>query len=245
MRDEALDLTDNQGIVVLADALDGSDLLERNLGNWCSTAVFFKPSNPPGQRILLSIAAMPWGDVFFARHDASGSFICAKRGGKKNKERTRPVAGPSKVKSLREASICYYGQKYKNFISVFTTGLLKKIESASSAAGHADGSDGQGSENKLRIYNLGGIPMMCNLVNHSVKTARTIDAVIELKGQKAHDFVPGAFIAMKGGAHVVDLTGKKLELEDLERLLLRPARSAQKYVIASTEALAAEIISSI
>jgi hypothetical protein len=35
------------GTYVLVDALDGSDLAERSLANWCSGAVFFEVAVPP------------------------------------------------------------------------------------------------------------------------------------------------------------------------------------------------------
>src|SRR5436190_18868834 len=46
------DFTGRRGDFVLADMIDGSDLLERNLSNWCSAAVFFRPFNPEGHRIV-------------------------------------------------------------------------------------------------------------------------------------------------------------------------------------------------
>ncbi|TDA25606.1 MAG: hypothetical protein DSO00_08510, partial [Archaeoglobi archaeon] len=52
----------------------------------------------------------------------------------------------------------------------------------------------------FRIYNLAGNPVMVKLVDHRIKDARGIDAVIEIKGQKPHDMAPGAYIALKGGA---------------------------------------------
>jgi hypothetical protein len=39
------------GTYVLVDALDGSDLAERGLANWCAGAVFFEVAGPP-QRFL-------------------------------------------------------------------------------------------------------------------------------------------------------------------------------------------------
>lgn len=157
----------------------------------------------------------------------------------------KTVARPSRVSALREASICFYGQKHKNFIALHKTRLLERIERLLEASDFNNVIERKGSENKFRIYNLGGIPMLCNLVNHSTRVAKNIDAVVELKGQKAHDFVPGAFIAMKGGAYACDLMGKKMTFGHLEELLLRPAYGEQRYVVAATKELAEEIVASL
>jgi fructose-1,6-bisphosphatase/inositol monophosphatase family enzyme len=84
---------------------------------------------------------------------------------------------------------------------------------------------------------MAGIPMMLRLIDHRVKEARGIDAVLELKGQKPHDFVPGAYIAHKAGAVIKTATGRPVSWAFMETLLLHPSSKTIKYVITCTEQL--------
>src|SRR5580700_4732507 len=67
-----IDLNGKAGTCVLVDALDGSDLYERNLGNWCSAATFFTPTNDPGKRIRAAIVGLPDGSTYFATDGSEG-----------------------------------------------------------------------------------------------------------------------------------------------------------------------------
>lgn len=220
------DLSSVKEICVLADAVDGTDLLERGLSNWCSGFTFFQPSAPPGKKILASFVALPSGEVYHARCDKKGAFVS--RG-----EQTSEVAGVSKVTKLAKASICFYGQKLANLKSVVDNERLQRIE---------DHAKTLRKKPSLRIYNLAGIPMLMKLIDHRVKNAKSIDAVFEIEGQKPHDFVPGAYIVLKAGAIVRSLkdgkVGADISFEELEELLLQPASSEVFYVVASTKALA-------
>jgi len=140
-------------------------------------------------------------------------------------------------KNLKEASICFYGQKITNFRSLVQSKLLDYISSVNEKQVKKTN-----EEIGFRIYNLAGNPVMVKLVDHRIKDARGIDAVIEIKGQKPHDMAPGAYIALKGGAVLKRLDGSKITLEDLENALLKPASQKLSYVLASTEELADEII---
>src|ERR1043166_3322529 len=99
------DFSGRRGDFALADMIDGTDLLERNLSNWCSAAVFFRPNNPEGQRIVAACVGVPSGKIYFAHSDREGAFY------KLPSEATRRVGGPSEITKLSEASICFYGQK--------------------------------------------------------------------------------------------------------------------------------------
>ena len=71
------------------------------------------------------------------------------------------------------------------------------------------------------------------------------DAVLDLEGQKPHDVVPGAFIAMKAGAVMKDSkTRAKLTIEQLEQALLKPASPDHelRYVLSATEELCQNIL---
>ena len=56
------------GTYVLLDALDGSDLAERGLANWCSAAVFFEVARSTA-KIRAAVVGMPPNHVYFATDD--------------------------------------------------------------------------------------------------------------------------------------------------------------------------------
>lgn len=210
-------------VVALVDMIDGSDLFERGLSNWCSAVLLFDPRRSAGSRILAAFVgiAEPSLKIYHARHGGEKAWVYRRK-------ISRPVAGPSQVKRLQDASLCFYGQKAGRLHSFANTPLLQSLALGDSS---------------FRIYNLAGNPMLVRLVDTGVGEApKGIDAVVEIgKGQMAHDFVAGAYVARKGGAHLVNLEGKELTDELLEEILLKPgARST--YVAAATRELAQEII---
>lgn len=237
LRDKKLDLSSHKGIVVLVDAVDGTDLVERGLCNWCTAAVFYKPSNKRGKRLLAAIVGVPSGDIYFATAETDGAMV--RRASRNDDEvsiKDSPVGGMSNVACVADASICFYGQKTANFLSVVNGRFARNLNRLRRERKRA-------SKNcELRIYNLAGIPMMMKLIDRRVQVGHTIDAVFELKGQQPHDFVPGAFIAKKAGAVIKDLDGQPITVEKMERLLLKPASTDVKYIIASTEPLCDELL---
>jgi len=215
-----LDLSKENSICVLADVIDGTDLLERGLGNWCSCFIFFDPRAKSGERLLASFVALPDKEVYFARHDMPGAFITTKDG------QITEVAGRSAVEKVCDASICFYGQKHPNLVK--TVSLLNNLTDQNLG--------------KLRIYNLAGIPMMMKLIDHRIKKARSIDAVFDVNGQKPHDVVPGAYILKKAGATIKNLQGDDINYCDFEELLLKPSSTKLKYVAAATPELAKNLL---
>ena len=233
LRDPELDLTQQTGLVVLVDAVDGTDLVERGLHNWCTAAIFYKPTNEKGRRILGAFVGIPPRMVYYAIAGDDKVYVQNSRSGS-------PVTakGGSSVKRLRDASVCFYGQKAANLLSVSKAKLLSHVVSLN---------DRRKTKNPgvagFRIYTLSGIPMMMKLIDHRVKSARGIDAVFDIEGQKPHDVVPGAYIAKKAGATLIDLKGKEISYDQLEDALLRPAsdESELRYVLATTKELAKEV----
>jgi fructose-1,6-bisphosphatase/inositol monophosphatase family enzyme len=233
LRDKDLDLSSKKELTVLVDAVDGTDLVERGFSNWCSAAAFFDPRRQPGERLLAAFVGVPTLDVpevYFATSEGHGAFV------QRNSERVM-LAGPSKVRMLRRASICYYGQKVDNFLSlaggVFTNNLTRVNDRAKKSGKKLD----------LRIYNMAGIPMMIKMADHRNRAARGVDVVMEVGGQKPHDCVPGLFIAKKAGAVIRNLDGTDFSYQQMENLLLRPAAAEQTYVAASTDKLCGEVLS--
>jgi fructose-1,6-bisphosphatase/inositol monophosphatase family enzyme len=228
-------------VCALADAVDGTDLVERGLFNWCSDVVFFAPREPEGNRVLASVVTLPNGDSYFANRSNEGAYVLRKSRSK----RAEQISRISSCTSLCNASICFYGQQINHLCAVSATGLFKYIKELEpekiEAVRELVGSKGS-SENKCRIYNLAGVPMMMKLIDPICHEAHGIDAVFDVAGQKPHDVVPGAYIALKAGACMRKIDGTTLSLADLENALLRPADQRLKYVLTGTAALCDEMI---
>jgi fructose-1,6-bisphosphatase/inositol monophosphatase family enzyme len=216
LRNPALNLAGENRLVALLDMVDGTDLLARGLSNWCSAMIFYQRG-----RILAAFIGVPQEGVYFATHKTRRAF-------KKPPGRAgiMPVRGPNHRARLNGASLCYYGQKLKNFLAVTEhEGLRRALEALRSA------------KPGPRIYNLAGNPMMMRLIDGNVR----MDAVFDIEGQLPHDVIPGAYIAQRAGATLRDLNGKDI---DLARSLLKPAHndSELKYVLAASKTLCSELV---
>ncbi len=224
LRDEKLDLANEARLVALVDMIDGTDLLERGLSNWCSAMVFY---HPPQQQIAAAFVGLPGDGIYFATKDPERPRKYRYR----DDPQVVPVTGPSNVQSVENSAIAFYGQKLSAFSSVASNcrflAYLDALQHKCST---------QRKEFKTRIYNLAGNPIAMRLIDgHS-----RIDAIFDLNGQAPHDMVPGAFIARKAGAALCDLEGNPI---DLGQILQRPAapKSRVRYILASTEELSLEL----
>jgi fructose-1,6-bisphosphatase/inositol monophosphatase family enzyme len=222
------DVTFQAHVAALLDMIDGTDLLERGLGNWCSAIVFFNR-----ERVWASLIGMPNCEVYFEQYSDSSAYVREPRKpGTEPRIQAVTVAKPDM--RLRDASVAFYGQKPKNFLaSAHHRGLLMALDRLNQ---EAQEKKNQPDAPKFRIYNLAGNPMMMKLVEGK------IDAIIELSGQRCHDVIPGFAIALKAGACLIDLdTFCKLSISDLPAILAKPSRKF-KYVLACNEPLANEVL---
>ena len=106
LRSPDLDLTNKEGLVVLMDMIDGTDLLERDLSNWCSALIFYSPLE---KKILASFVGIPNDGVYYALDGTDGAFKRSFLGHHK----TRRVRGLSSISNLETASACTYnGTRY-------------------------------------------------------------------------------------------------------------------------------------
>ena len=139
--------------------------------------------------------------------------------------------------TLRDAAVCFYGQKPANFLALQKN--LSFLQLLQDIRKTKKGINENQEAAKFRIYNLGGNPMMVRMTESGGMHA-AVDAVFEIKGQKPYDFVPGAFIACKAGATIVELADKCNNPFDLHAAL-RDHRQRRKYVVAATPQLADEL----
>lgn len=240
----------HSGLVILVDMIDGTDLLERGLSNWCSAVVMYTKRDG----ILASFVGIPEDGVYFATyadrhafkyrnnsepiavHKPTGATRMPKWGGLSfdvdaldlDDARARllsvrvPQSMPSdKQKSLEQASVCVNTQKRGHVEALAEVG--PRVLNWLRQSGKA--------ADQFRFYDLSGNPMLARLAEGRV------DVVLTLKGSAPHDFVPGAFIARRAGASIMTLTRGARTL-DLNRAVWRPAT---QYVAARTLTLASEI----
>jgi len=227
--ESSLDELVRSGLAALLDMLDGTDLLERNLGNWCSAMVIYDTKRP---QIWAAFVGLPNREIYYAKYSDRHAYI------REPKTDRSPVVHTVKLEQkrvrLRDASICFYGQKAGNFLSVaknrsFLKALSKLAEEAGDMKDRPDAP-------QIRIYNLAGNPMMINLIEGKM------DAIVEMRGQLCHDVVPGFVIALRAGAALYNLeTKRRIKESQLASLLSAPNRKF-KYVMACNDMLAQEII---
>lgn len=215
-------------LVVIIDMIDGSDLVERNLGNWCSAMVFFKPCSHP--KILFSMVHNADGTIYGA--DEHSTFLI--RRAIREDEHLEKLKGPEVRKLRREhddkelpeetrqIGIFFYAQNDKHFTTI-PPGLPAWIKRSAAAK-------------RIRTYNLAGNPIMARLAN-----GENIHAVFEHLGQFPHDAVPGAYIGVKAGACLVDFKGNEISVNALAASLMKPSGARLQYVLACTEEVASEL----
>jgi len=238
-----IDWSKEERFLASVDAVDGTDLIVRGFYNWCSALFLFKPnshviaswvgmpSSRVGKTALGASKEVPTGTVYFAK---SGEAFKEEDSEGKPKRSKVLVPAENRQKKLEDASICFYGQKAKNFLSVFNQKrLVSKLKEFKSKA------DGGGFV-PFRIYNLAGNPML-------VKVGEGIvDVVIELEGQRVYDVIPGAYFAQQAGAFWGDLKGLEINNQYLlSNGFLSDPKKKLTYIVASSKALYDEVLATI
>lgn len=206
-------------ILALVDPLDGTVLRQRDLPNWCIAIAFYARESA---EVLASLVSQAVGDLYFATPDGGAfrqslDFMNPIREGRLRLGRPRPIR-PKPFTS--ESHLAFVAQKPDSFVRMASFGRMLR---------HFD-----------RVYNLGGNPMLAKLADGS------INAVFEPRGHRAHDVVPGAFIARKAGAVVCDLDGRSL---DWRNSLLHPDHPGRSgllsYVAAADSETARRVLASL
>lgn len=232
---DSICFADEKRICLLVDMIDGTDLLERHFGNWCSAIVVF---DPQAVEILASFVAVPAssgaqdGSMYYATRE--GAFKVSL----KNRKILEPIpltcSRPDK--DLQDASVCLYAQKNNNFEALVALQRKRKFVSwlkQNRLAGRKQ-NPGQG-ELKFRFYDFAGNPMMVRMCDG------TVDVVFDLNGQSPHDVVPGAYVALKAGAVMGTIEGKPLTEKQLAESLIRPGNSPLRYILAANQGMYEEL----
>jgi len=217
-------------LAVLLDMVDGTDLLERNFGNWCSAMVFFDVKHA---RVLEALIGTPNREIYHTRRNSKKAFVREPSSNGRESTIREIRLQPKRIK-LRDASLCFYGQKAGSLFRLITnekfTQRLKEISEESDRLKRSR------RKPKLRIYNLAGNPMMMSLIEGKV------DAIVEISGQYCHDVVPGFVIALKAGAYLINLDdGSEIDLDLLGNMLAQPSFKF-RYVLACNRNLCRELV---
>jgi len=251
-KETAVNWEKEQRLSASVDPVDGTDLFAKGMFNWCTTLFFFIPNEHIAASLMgvpsTEMTIIPSGQML--REPASTVYYASEAGAFKNgiiKQENESkeskidrvkleISDENKMRKLKDASICFYGQKASNLLSMtkkddFIT-FLKKIEEETKEAKKS-----KEDPPSFRIYNLGGNPMMVKLADGD------INAVLELKGQALYDCVPGAFIAQKAGAYWGDLEGRLIDDAYIKDLLKDPEENKLSYILASSKDLYTEILS--
>ncbi|BBB64227.1 hypothetical protein UNDKW_5954 (plasmid) [Undibacterium sp. KW1] len=228
-------LVPHGSIAALIDPIDGTDLLELGIENWCCAGILFDPHVPA---ILGSVIAQANGDIFFASTSDPDAKVWATKAGDSNETIiSRKMRGPGTCKEFNESVISFYGQKINAFRSL---SKFPKLEEKFTQMEKAPPPN-------FRLHTLSGNPMMVRLADRAKmkdgkNTCKGIDLLFSLRDQFLHDVVPGMFIAMKAGAHAYLLDGTPITYTMLAEKLLQPG-TRMKYVLSSTPELAKEFLS--
>jgi fructose-1,6-bisphosphatase/inositol monophosphatase family enzyme len=219
------DLAKSQVDVAVLDPIDGTDLWAKGFSNWCISVAIFEPKR---ERIRASFVGYSSGDIFWASE--RGAFRHSLDG------RNYPLTvARNENLRLMDATVCFYGQKPANFLAVqenlSISRMLRSVQDQKELAQKLGDDVPQ-----FRIYNLAGNPMMVRMTS-SEGVEAAVDVVFELKGQKAFDVVPGAFIAKQAGAFIVDLENNEIDLHKA----LRNHKTKMTYILGASRALVSDM----
>jgi len=225
-------LENENRLVAFVDPLDGTDLVVKGFGNWCLALLFFDPAH---RKIIASIIGHSSGEVYYATdRGAWKEKTITIFDGASKWDHTKPTnltRNPSQIIDIENASICFYGQKPKNFLSFAKKDkFLSLLEIFGTRM--TDGPDHPRERLNMRLYNFGGNPMMAKLANGDV------DAVLGLSPAQVHDVIPGAYIAKQAGALFTDLQNQPI---NLVQALLKPEKRLE-YLLTASEALHKQLL---
>jgi len=231
---DKIEVGDGPRYWALVDMIDGTDLLEMDIPLWCSAIVIFDVRDV---KILGAVVGLASGEIYFASAGEPNVAVHRYLHDPDLAHFVETVRGPSQVTILEAAHVCFYGQRASRIVD-----LAKRqpfIERLTALSREAE----------FRIYNFAGNPIMVKLVDrlrdeHDTLVGGGFDAVFDTAGQQLHDLVPGAYIATRAGAVLVDLDGKEITEELLAQRLLKP-KERMSYVLASTGDLALELVKSL
>jgi fructose-1,6-bisphosphatase/inositol monophosphatase family enzyme len=207
-------------VYVLADILDGTDLWEMDIPLWCVSAIFFETHT---NKIIGSVVINATGDVY--RADQTEVSVSRKMTGAYD-----GLYADKSPRDFNNARICFYGQKANRLAGITS---------------NKDVIEGLVSLEKSRFYNFAGNPMMVKLVDKTRDTSGKayggVNCIIETVGQKPHDVAPGAYIAIRAGATMIDLDNCSLIKEDdLFQKIVQPTQT-MRYILAENEDFAREM----
>jgi hypothetical protein len=162
--EESLELEPNleteQRICILVDMVDGTDLLERDFGNWCSAVVVYSP----GRTIEAAYVAVRSSTRNTLYYSVSSEFPqkCHYDADQRKFVDASGVSGPTAAIQLEDAVVCAYAQKafaVLNLYGMDSSSLKDWLERTKRT--NSDMKRTAAGELGFRFYNLAGNPRGC------------------------------------------------------------------------------------
>lgn len=224
-----LDLKSTEAVYAVVNMVDSEDALEYDIQTWCVSVVFFNPQLEAGKRILGAFVGLHSQEVYFATNRLKGPYVQGPKG------KPKAVSGPSSIRSLAGARICFSGEKACKVAGGVSLGAFTGDRSGSGSSNH----------DRKQVYAFAATPMIMRLVDTGDTRVQSMDAVIETTGKFPYEVIAGAYIAKKSGATVIDHeSGEELAYENLEAALMTPfsERSKLRLITAATPQLASQVV---
>ncbi len=226
------------------------------------------PGYVPNSHIVASFVGTPVEAIYHVKESGASSglvYFASEKGAYKidvfegEKQPPKKLIIPDKAKnvSLKDAAICFYGQKVNSLLvycknepflkmlekydqmKIADAAIKKEIERLEEEGNLANARElvKKRTPVYLRIYNLAGNPMMVRLAEGRVH------AVLGIHGQKVYDVIPGSYIARKAGAFWGDLKGNEITDEYLKQnYFSKKNHEKMKYILATSRELYLELL---
>jgi hypothetical protein len=170
--------------------------LEGHLRNWRFGVTFFLPQMAPGYRLLGAFIIMDHGKVCHCMNsDKKPLFVSPSESISRAETGSKPPIG----NSFRLGH-----QKSSAVSSVLPSKAAKECSP---------------TNKKPHFRKLGGGPMTVSFAHKLYGGGYGVHEFFECRGQKEHDSVAGAYLALKAGATLFSTSGRKINFCDLERAI--------------------------
>ena len=203
-------------VVVMLDALDGTQHWLRSRNLWCTALSIFSRSGHDGHHDLsVSFVHLPDERLFFAREDTANAYL----DGCNEPIRVRKT----RTSALNRAHVCTVARRPGHFR------VLNPLL--------ADGSPFAG------LYTFAGNPILVELIDGLYDAVFQPDARVVNDAQDLWDWLPGGHILLRAGCTPKSLDGSDLNIVALANAGIRGATVSAPFVAAANETLAQAILS--
>ena len=198
-------------VVVMLDALDGTQHWLRSRDLWCTAlSVFSRDSAGEPHRLRVSMVQLADERLYYAREDTKTTFL--------DGDEQPLTVRASKTATLEDAHVCTVARRPGHFRV-----LQPLLASGSPFAG---------------LYTFAGNPILVELVNRQYDAIFQPDASEENDPQQLWDWLPGGHILFRAGCIPRALDGTALDVVELANRGLQGAQVSAPFVAAPNDGLA-------